>query len=198
MGATIRLLKSGNTTLEKLLETEAGNLRRGISLLSIEQLERAVEIIEGARRVFLVGQGVSTSLCSFLDFRFRRMQIDTRVLTHSGKELYENFILSSSDDAVVGFGFFRCSKEILRVFDYAKTRSIPSIAVTHSPVSELALRATATIVANRGPVSLLNSLVVPMAILNALVIYLAERDEKKLKALRTLDEIPRLFHSDNG
>jgi hypothetical protein len=32
-----------------------------------------------------------------------------------------------------------------------------------------------------------------MAILNALVLYIAERDEEKLKALKKLDEIPDIF-----
>jgi len=121
------------------------------------------------------------------------MQIDTRVVTGGGKSFYETLLLMNDRDVLLGIGFFRCSQDILRAFDYAKKRAIPTIALTHSTVSELALRSDVTLVANRGPVSLLNSLVVPMAILNALVLYLAERDEEKLKALKKLDEIPNIF-----
>jgi DNA-binding MurR/RpiR family transcriptional regulator len=96
-------------------------------------------------------------------------------------------------DVLFGIGFFRCSQDILRSFNYAKKNGIPTIALTHSKMSELALKSEVTLVANRGPVSLLNSLVIPMAILNALVLYIAERDEEKLKALKKLDDIPDIF-----
>ena len=182
MSATVRKIKSGETSFERLLTAEVQNLKKGIS-----------RVIEGAHRVFVTGQGVSESLCKFLEFRFRRMQVDTRVVTGGGKGFYETLLLMNDRDVLFGIGFFRCSQDILRAFDYAKARAIPTIALTHSTVSELALRSDVTLVANRGPVSLLNSLVVPMAILNVLVLYLAERDEEKLKALKKLDEIPTIF-----
>lgn len=193
MSATVRKIKSGETSLERLLTAEVENLKEGISRVSSDEFYRAVDLIEGAKRVFVTGQGVSESLCKFLEFRFRRMQIDTRVVTGGGKGFYETLLLMNDRDVLFGIGFFRCSQDILRAFDYARARAIPTIALTHSTVSELALRSDVTLVANRGPVSLLNSLVVPMAILNALVLYLAERDEEKLKALKKLDEIPNIF-----
>jgi DNA-binding MurR/RpiR family transcriptional regulator len=193
MSATVKKIKSGETSLERLLTAEVENLKEGISRVSSDEFYRAVDLIEGANRVFVTGQGVSESLCKFLEFRLRRMQIDTRIVTGGGKGFYETLLLMNDRDVLFGIGFFRCSQDILRAFDYARARAIPTIALTHSTVSELALRSDVTLVANRGPVSLLNSLVVPMAILNALVLYLAERDEEKLKALKKLDEIPNIF-----
>ncbi len=175
------------------MTAEVENLKEGISRVSSDEFYRAVDLIEGANRVFVTGQGVSESLCKFLEFRLRRMQIDTRVVTGGGKGFYETLLLMNDRDVLFGIGFFRCSQDILRAFDYARARAIPTIALTHSTVSELALRSDVTLVANRGPVSLLNSLVVPMAILNVLILYLAERDEEKLKALKKLDEIPNIF-----
>jgi len=196
MTATVRKIKSGETTFERLLTAEVENLKNGISKVSPDEFYRAVDLIEKAQRVFIAGQGVSESLCRFLEFRFRRMHIDTRLVTGGGKPFYETLLLMNSDDVLFGIGFFRCSLDILRSFDYAKKQGIPTIALTHSSVSELALKSEVTLVANRGPVSLLNSLVVPMAILNALVLYIAERDEEKLKALEKLDEIPNIFGFD--
>ena len=193
MSATVQKIKSGETTFDRLLTTEVENLKDGISKVSAEEFYKAVDLIEKARRVFIAGQGVSEALCKFLEFRFRRMQIDTRPVTVGGKAFYETLLLMDDRDVLFGIGFFRCSQDILRSFDYARKKSIPTIALTHSSVSELALKSEVTLVANRGPVSLLNSLVVPMAILNALVLYIAERDEEKLKALKKLDDIPDIF-----
>ncbi len=196
MTATVQKLRSGETSFERLLNSEIDNLRSGLSKVSPEEFYRAVDLVESAKRVFIVGQGVSEPLCKFLEFRFRRMQIDTRVVTNGGKPFYESLLLMDERDILIGIGFFRCSIDILRAFSYARKRSIPTIALTHSNVSELALKSDVVLVANRGPVSFLNSLVVPMAILNALVLYLAEKDEKKLKALKQLDEIPNIFGFD--
>lgn len=193
MSATVQKLKSGETTFDRLLTAEVENLKNGVSKVSPADFYRAVDFIEGAQRVFIAGQGVSESLCKFLEFRFRRMQIDTRVVTGGGKSFYETLLLMNERDVLLGIGFFRCSPDILRAFAYAKKQGTTTIALTHSKVSELALKADVILVANRGPVSLLNSLVVPMAILNALVIYIAERDDEKLEALKKLDEIPNIF-----
>ncbi|MBN2219062.1 MAG: MurR/RpiR family transcriptional regulator [Kosmotogaceae bacterium] len=193
MSATVKKIKSGETTFERLLTSEIENLKDGISKVSSDEFYRAVELIEKAERVFVAGQGVSEALCKFLEFRFRRMQIDTRPVIGGGKAFYETLLLLNDRDVLFGIGFFRCSQDILRSFDYARKKRIHTIAMTHSRVSELALKSEVTLVANRGPVSLLNSLVVPMAILNALVLYIAERDSKKLDALKKLDEIPDIF-----
>lgn len=196
--AAVRGPDSATRTVEQLLTGEVENLKRGISRVSAEDMGRSVELIRGARRVFLIGQGVSVSLCTFLEFRFRRMQIDTRLLVQAGKDLFENLLLLEPRDVVIGIGFFRCRRDIVQAFDYARRVGAPRIAVTHSTLSELALRATVTLVANRGPVSLLNSLVVPMAVLNALVLLTAQGDESKMEALRRLDRIPDLFGRDGN
>jgi DNA-binding MurR/RpiR family transcriptional regulator len=193
MSHTVMRIRTEETPLERLLSEEVENLKEGIAKLSASEFLRAVEVIERARRVFVIGQGVSESLCKFLEFRFRRMQIDTRSISCGGKAFYEHLLLMDESDVVFGIGFFRCSKDILRAFDYANKLKVPTIALTHSTVSELALKSKITLVANRGPVSFLNSLVVPMAILNTLVLYIAEKDENKMEALKKLDHLEDIF-----
>jgi len=193
MSQTVKKLRSEDTSLEQLLSEEVDNLKEGIAKLSTSEFLKAVEAIERAKRVFVIGQGVSESLCKFLEFRFRRMQIDTRTISCGGKAFYEHLLLMDERDVVFGIGFFRCSKDILRAFDYANRLNVATIALTHSAVSELALKSKITLVANRGPVSFLNSLVVPMAILNTLVLYIADKDEKKLEALKKLDHLQDIF-----
>jgi DNA-binding MurR/RpiR family transcriptional regulator len=86
----------------------------------------------------------------------------------------------------------------LYAFDFAREQKINTIAVTHSAVSELAERATVTLVANRGPVSQTNSLAMPMTILNALVISLAEKEGSKgLNALKKLDQFKNHLSKTN-
>lgn len=190
MSSSLQELDDHEHSLYKILNRDLENFKNGIPKVSPEEFAKAVELIENARRVFLIGFGVSTSLCYFLDFRLRRMQIDTRLLTHGDKYFFEQLLLIRPNDLLIGFGFFRCAEEILEAFNYAQTQQVKSIAITHSSVSELARLATVTLVANRGPVSEINSLVMPMAVLNALVLSLAEKEGAKgLEALERLDQV---------
>lgn len=196
MSQTVKKIQAANLSLEHLLTEEVENLKNGIAKVSSEEFYKAVNAIEKARRIYIIGQGVSESLCKFLEFRFRRMQMDAHALISGGRAFFENLLLLNDQDVLIGIGFFRCSKDILRAFDYATREHIPTIALTHNTVSELAIKATVVLVSDRGPVALLNSLVVPMAILNALVLYIAERDEKKLVALKQLDQLKDIFGLD--
>ncbi len=196
MTTTVDKIKDDHS-VQKILATEFDILKEGIQKISFEEFSRAVNLLEKARRIFIIGFGVSASLCHFLEFRFQRMQIDTHILTHGGKSFFEKLLLANEEDVIIGIGFFRCAREILIAFDYAKKHSIATIAVTHSSISDLAKLATVTLVANRGPVKEVNSLVVPMAVLNALVIALAQREgPRSLEALGKLDQINALYQDD--
>jgi DNA-binding MurR/RpiR family transcriptional regulator len=195
MSTTVKKINEAGNPLEKLYD-EVHILKEGISNISIEDFELVIRLIKEAKRVFIIGFGVSAALCHFLNFRFTRMQIDTRILTHGGKTFYDNLLLLNENDLVIGIGFFRCDPAIIKAFQYAKDQGVKRIAITHSPFSELAKLSDAILVANRGPKEEIKSLVVPMAILNFLTVLLVQKNEGKETALLKLENIYSDFYDN--
>lgn len=143
-----------------------------------EDVDRAAAWIDGARRVVVIGTGVSASIAAFLEFRLRRLGIDVSVIPHGGYEM-EALLGLSPDDVVLAVGFFRAHQEVLAALDYGREVGAKTVAVTDSRVSRLALRADLSIMAPRGPVHELTSLVVPMSIVHALVLCVAARRRER-------------------
>jgi DNA-binding MurR/RpiR family transcriptional regulator len=110
-----KLQKSHEGFLNKVFAEEMENFKNGITKVSSQDFFKAVELIENAKRVFIIGFGVSASLCYFLEFRFQRMQIDTHILTHGDKYFcyWRSRMMSSSELAFSGVPKKSCMRSIL-------------------------------------------------------------------------------------
>jgi len=186
MKTTMNKIENYNNPLDELIR-ELNILEDGINRVSFKEIKEAIKKINSAKRVFIIGFGVSASLCKFLEFRFTRMKIDTHILIQGGKTFFDNLSLIEKDDIVIAIGFFRCDPEIIKAAKYIKELKATIISITSSQVSELARLSDIIIVANRGPKDEVKSLVVPMAILNFMTIMLAQNNNTE--ALEELDKV---------
>lgn len=196
-----RSLSTRNTSkslLDRQIDADMLALEAARGAVVQEDVDSAAAWIDGARRVVVIGTGVSASIVAFLEFRLRRLGINVSVIPHGGYEM-EALLGLSADDVVLAVGFFRGHQEVLAALDYGREVEAKTIAITDSPVSRLALRADLSIMAPRGPVHELTSLVVPMSVVHALVLCVAARrrerpdlPEKALERLRHANE--RLSH----
>jgi DNA-binding MurR/RpiR family transcriptional regulator len=204
--AVQRLLKETLTPVVKLSRTAAhsgeGLLRRTVDVdieilnkvrseMSESAFEDAVQIVVTARRVHILALGISHSIASFLDYRFSQSSIAVNRVTQSGRAFFEELGRVDSDDAVVAAGFYRCADEILVGVEYAREQGAKVVAITDSVLSSLGRRADVVLPAKRGPVEMLNSLAVPMAVANALAVGAAMR--RNAPTVERLEGVELLF-----
>lgn len=204
--AVQRLLKETITPVVKLSRTAAhggeGLLQRTIDVdieilskvrsdMSESAFEDAIRIVVSARRVHILALGISRSIASFLDYRFRQSSIAVNRVTQSGRVFFEELGRVDSNDAVIAAGFYRCADEILVGVDYAKEQGAKVVAITDSVLSPLGKRGDVVLPAKRGPVEMLNSLAVPMAVANALAVGVAMR--RNAPTIERLEAVELLF-----
>lgn len=173
--------------LAKVLDMEMQYLAEASHSIAPADFDRAVEVLLGARRVFVYAGGPSAILAQLLELRLRRFGIFTLAMTESGRNLVEKLQLLESTDAVVIAGFHHMNRELRVVAELAHATGCRTILITDILGATLHDQVDVILAARRGPVSTFHSLTVPMAILNALILAVAmARPAASLAALERM------------
>ena len=170
--------------MEKLRQT-AENVDRG-------EFQAAVNAILQAKSVYIIGVRSVAPLANFLGYYLNYMFNNVRIVTASGTgEMFEQIVGVNRDDVVIAFSFPRYSTATVKASQYCRTTGASVIAITDNLESPLAQNADHVICAKSDMVSLVDSLVAPLSVVNALIVALAAKREKELH--RTFDALERIW-----
>ena len=164
----------GEGTIAKSLAHDIENLRATMARLSLKDLEHAVEILRGARWIYVAGGFASESLVKYVGVTLSRMS--GRVSTISGDVNAAPILLDiTGDDALLAFSFPPYAARTLQSVMAAKERGASIIAITDTPVAPIAQQVDVVLATNVSGIGRQNSLIAPMAVANAVLNALAER-----------------------
>ena len=177
--------------LAKVLQADADKLRQTAETVSREDFQTAVNVILKARRIYLLGVRSVAPLANFAGYYMNYMFQDVRVITVSGAgEMFENLVGISPEDVVICFSFPRYSSATLKAAQYCRGIGATVIGITNSHVSPLAANSDYVLIAKSDMVSLVDSLVAPLSVVNALLVALAAARETEVqKSLSTLERV---------
>ncbi len=185
--------------LSAVVEMEISYLQLALRSISPDQFERAVQAIASARRLGVFGPGSSQGLVQLLKFRLRRFRVDVIPMTRGGKDLYEDLHWLERGDALLVFAFLQPWGEVLTSLRYARDTGVTSVAITDLESSPVTALADITLVAQRGPIGAFHSLVVPNAIVNALILgYAKQTMPDSLNALKAFGAVRDRFGGEQA
>ena len=114
----------------------------------------------------------------------------TLVNTNSSSEIFEQLIRIGQDDVVIGISFPRYSMRTLKALEFANNRNAKVITLTDSVHSPMNLYSSCNLIARSDMASIVDSLVAPLSVINALVVALCMKKQKEVVAtLETLEKI---------
>ena len=177
--------------LTKVLQADADKLRQTAETVSREHFKSAIDAILKARRIYVLGVRSAASLANFAGYYMNYMFEDVRVITVSGAgEMFENLVNITPEDVVLAFSFPRYSSATLKAAQYCRNLGATVIGITNSNISPLAQNSDHVLIAKSDMVSLVDSLVAPLSVVNALLVALASAREKEVqKSLETLERV---------
>ncbi len=191
------LSSSPGDVLTKVIDMEVQYLTEAAHSIAPSDVDRAVEIMLNARRIFVRGGGPSAILSELLELRLRRLGIFAISITESGRDLVEKLQLIEREDAVIATGFHRVSSELMAVVEQAGAVGSRIILITDTLGAAFRDKVDVILAARRGPVSTFHSLTVPMAITNALILAVAmARPAESLAALDRLQQLRATYGWD--
>ena len=160
-----------------------------------DKIIAAARVLLKARRIYIFARGNAEALAVLIDRRLRRMGRDTVVLEGEGRDLAEQVLGMSASDAIVGFAFRRQPTHYGPLMHHARSVGAASVVISGSVGPSLVPAADHLLFAPRaGSQDAFQTLTVPMAICNGLVLGMAKEDPKaSLHHLETLGQLIDTF-----
>ena len=175
-----------------VLQADIDALRRTGELLDREQLEKCVDAILHARRIYIVGVRSSAAIAFFLNFHLRSAFDNVQLITSaSTSEMFEQMIHVTHEDVVLGISLPRYSVRTVKLLQYARARGATTASITDKVDTPAGRVSDCVLVAKSDMVSVVDSLVAPMSVVNALLALISRRQEQMLS--RTYQDIERLW-----
>lgn len=187
--------KYGKSTQSEIvgsvLAADIDKIQDTIVNLDMAAFEAAVDIILEAETVYLVGVRSCEPLADFLHFYLNMIRGNVvLVKTTSVTEMFEQMIRIGEKDAIIGISFPRYSMRTLKAIEFANDRNAKVITITDSIHSPMNLYSSCNLLARSDMVSIVDSLVAPLSLINALVVALClKQPETVKKNLETLEEV---------
>lgn len=170
-------MKYGKSTqsevLTSVLNSDMENIKSTMENLDPTAFDTAVDTILKADTVYIMGLRSNEPLAGFLHF-YLNMIRGKVVLLHSTSisETFEQMIRIHEKDCFIGISFPRYSMRTLKAMELANDRNAHVIAITDSIHSPMNLYSSCNLFASSDTVSIVDSLVAPLSVINALVVAL--------------------------
>ena len=179
-----------------VIQADMEKLRQTGETVDRSAFQAAVDAILNARRIYVVGARSVAPLANFLGHYLNYMFNNVHTVTASGTgEMFEQIVGVSREDAVIAFSFPRYSSATIKAAQYCCTTGAQVIAITDNRQSPLAQHSNHVICAKSDMVSLVDSLVAPLSVVNALIVACAAKREKELhRTFETLEQIWDQYH----
>lgn len=177
--------------LTSVLSADMEKISDTIEHVDPQAFETAVETISNAKNVYIIGVRSCEPLARFLHFYLNMIRGNVvLVKTTSVTELFEQMIRIGADDAIIGISFPRYSMRTLKAMEFANDRNAKVITITDSIHSPMNLYSSCNLLARSDMVSIVDSLVAPLSVINALVVALCLKQPDAVKEnLETLEDV---------
>lgn len=182
--------------LSMVLQSDMEKLRQTGETVSREDFRAAVNAILGAKRIYIMGVRSAAALANFMGYYLNYMFSNVHIITTSGcSEMFEQIIDINSQDVVVAFSFPRYSASTVKGAQFCRSAGATVIGLTDTRVSPLGKNCDYVLTAKSDMVSLVDSLVAPLSVINALIVALASKREQEIA--KTFDSLERVWEEYN-
>lgn len=178
--------------LTNIMLADAEKIKLSLQNMDADTFESAVDMINNANHIYIVGIRSCAPLAEYLSFYLRLINNNVHmVTTNSSSEMFEQMLNIKEQDVVIGISFPRYSLRTLKCMEYANNKSARVIALTDSKNSPMCLYSSCNLIARSDMASIVESLVAPMSVINALVVALCLRNKEHVSD--RLEELSRVW-----
>lgn len=180
-------VQGSKSILQTILEADQTNLILFAKDTSEETFDKAVNLIGEAREIYLCGLRSSYAIAFFLWFSLRYFLPKAHLVKPDIGDLPEQLLYANEQDVFIGISTKRYSKATIEIAQALKKRNVPIIGIVDNIMSPLTPLTDIQFSFRSDVSSFIESEVVPMSLINALVTAVALKHKSK-----TVEELSRL------
>lgn len=177
--------------LESVLQSDIEKIKTTLGEIDQHVFQEAVDTLLKAKHIYIIGIRSCAPLAMFLNFYLNLVCDQVTLINTTGStEIFEQLIRIGEEDAIIGISFPRYSVRTLKALEFASNRKAKVITLTDSIHSPMTLYSSCNLIARSNMVSIVDSLVAPLSVINALVVALCMKRQKEvISTLETLEDI---------
>ncbi|MGO4745601.1 MurR/RpiR family transcriptional regulator [Serratia quinivorans] len=146
---------------------------------SPEQLDRAVEMLNNAENIYVIGLRRSFSVASYLTYALRHLERRAFLIDGLGGMFTEQLSMVKPNDVVIAISYSPYAQEALELVEFGAKRGAQQIAITDSQVSPLAAFSDVCFVVREAQVDGFRSQVASLCLAQTLAVSLALNNAKE-------------------
>lgn len=182
----------GSDIFDSVLNHDIDKIKKTLDEASRKDFYAAVDSIVAARKIYILAARSSMALASFLGFYFNLMFENIVVIKATSEaEIYEQLFRISKQDVIIGISFPRYSRIVVKATEFASNRGTAVISMTDCFASPMVEYADHVILARSDMASIVDSLVAPLSVINALIVATALK--KKVDVVNTFRKLENLW-----
>ncbi len=182
--------------IDHVLNADAEKIKSTLEQIDRAAFAEAVDLILGARNIYILGMRSSAVLAEFMNYYFGLLFDNVRLIRPAGgSEIFEHLMKVHADDVFVSISFPRYTTTIVNATEYVSRTGAKVIAITDSLSSPIVPHAAVTLTAKSEMASFADSLVAPMSIINAMIAYIGKK--KHQEVTETLGKLENVWKEYN-
>ncbi|MCQ2511093.1 MAG: MurR/RpiR family transcriptional regulator [Lachnospiraceae bacterium] len=182
--------------LDTVLQSDIEKIKMTLEQTNREAFSQAVDLILEAKHVYIVGIRSCAPLAGFLSYYMNQIVPNVHLVGASSySELFEEIIRIGEKDVIIGISFPRYSRRTLKAMEFASNQKAKVITITDSTHSPMNLYSSCNLIARSDMASIVDSLVAPLSLINALLVALCMKSQKEV--LHTLETMERIWDEYN-
>ncbi len=191
--------ENGLAILSSMVRAEIKDLENMLNRITEADFNRAVDMLEQAQRIFVVGLRGSLPLAMTFVFLLRHVRTGCFLLEPGTHDFADQMAGLTANDLLFTISYSRYASDTIRAMDYARRIGTPIMTLTDNPLSPAAKRADLAFVL-LFRMYLYRNTSTPMVLLNALAAALSARQtvnsQAQLERLEAVYEQWELFRRD--
>lgn len=158
-----------NDLLQNAFAMDIENIRQTLAAQKSEDLERTVELVKKANKIYILGMRSSFSLAHYLASRLGEIKLNVHFIQSTGMVYPEEIVGAQEGDVCIAYVFPRYSKTTMNILAWMRSRGVKTVLFTS--MNDLPVRHYGDVCLNCAikSVACKNSLTAPMCLTNYLV-----------------------------
>lgn len=182
--------------LESVLKNDSNNIKQTLSKIDPDSFKRVTNSILNCRGcIYVVGLRTSTSLSEYLSYYLELMLDNVKLIKYDYTDVFEQIVNVKDEDVIIAISLPRYTSRTVDIVKYAKEKGATVLAITDSKNSPIGEIADEMILAMSNMSSIVDSLVAPLSVINALIVAVGSK--KKEEVNNKFEDFEKLWKMKN-
>ncbi len=177
-------------SIKSSFEYDINSIKKTVSNIDFDALKEVVDDVMSSNSVYILGLRSSKVLADYFSFYLNFFHENVRSVNHGVSDILDQLINLKEGDMLICISFPRYSNQILEYAKIIRERGVKLLALTDSVDSPIVEYSTHYLLADYSIDSFIDSHVSPMALINAIVMAIAQQNKDLVNnKFQNLEEI---------